>query len=475
MKIAPHLVHPMPCLTPTFKKFTRSRLALGVALTLNDLLSFDRNSLPDPEKYLAGGRVISAKECAEYLPGYERRDYTGAAVWHDGHIYNSERLVLAFILSASQAGAVIANYVEAAGFLQQGNRITGVQARDVLTGEFFGIQAKVVINCTGAWTGALLNQIHKKAAPQEKYAISVALDLIVKQVWNRAAAGIPSQPGGKKRSQVLFIVPWRGKSMVGTWHIPWDDSPDRFQMNEGVIQDFLNEINSTQPGVKLSLADVENVHWGFLPADRVKSRENHVKLIRESQVIDHQKEDGVAGLLSIIGVKYTTARLTAEQAIDAALVLLGKTSIPSRTKDTPVAGGQIDRFQDYLTNALAEKQTNLDPEMVRHLVYTYGSDYKKLIYYVMEQPELGNRIDPSMPISAAEVVHAARHEMAQKLIDVIQRRTELGTTGLPTEAVLQKCAGWMGKEMGWDAARQQAEISEVVRAYPYGKATRSEV
>jgi glycerol-3-phosphate dehydrogenase len=101
MKIAPHLVHPLTCLTPTRQKLSRSRLALGVALTANDLLSFDRNHLSDPEKHLANGKLISQRELAHLLPGYDVSTSTGAAVWHDAQIYNTERLLLEFILSAA--------------------------------------------------------------------------------------------------------------------------------------------------------------------------------------------------------------------------------------------------------------------------------------------------------------------------------------------------------------------------------------
>ena len=121
MKIAPHLIHPLPCLMPTTQQMSRSRLAMGIALMANDYLSFDRNQLDDPEKDLFDGMIVSQRELSRILPGYDVSTSTGAAVWYDAQIYNSERLLLEFIISAVQIGAEAANYVEAISFLQQGN------------------------------------------------------------------------------------------------------------------------------------------------------------------------------------------------------------------------------------------------------------------------------------------------------------------------------------------------------------------
>jgi glycerol-3-phosphate dehydrogenase len=472
MKIAPHLVHPQTCLMPTFQKFTRSRLALGVALRLNDLLSFDRNSLSDPEKHLAGGRIISASDCVQMLPGYERRDVTGAAVWHDGQIYNSERLLLAFVLSAAREGAVAANYVEATELLNREGQVRGVKARDVLSGQLFDIQAKVVINCAGAWIERL-NQTSAKRPLPLGHEPSIAMDLIVRQLWPDVAAGIPDQPGEGKRSQILFVVPWRDKSMIGTWHIPWRDSPDAFQMSTAIVQDFLNHINSANPGFKLTLEDVQHVHWGFLPAQKIAGASRKVKLVRDGKVIDHRKTDGLAGLVSVIGVKYTTARQVAEQAVSLAAAQVGKKLLPCRTHTARVMGGEIDHFQDFLASAQREKLNGLSLDLIRHLVNTYGSEYTSLCKGMQNQPSLCRKVDPGLPVILAEVVHAVKSEMAQKLIDVIQRRTELGTTKLPSLTVLQTCARAMANKLGWDAARQQEEIEAVIQAYPMWKLERN--
>lgn len=465
MRIAPHLVHPLTCLTSTRQKLSRSRLALGVALTANDLLSFDRNRLPDPEKHLPSGKLISKSKLADILPGYDVSNSTGAAVWHDAQIYNTERLLLEFILSAVNAGAEVANYVEAIGFLQKGNRITGVKAKDVGSGQVFEIQAKIVLNCAGAW----IDNILEKVSLRSEYATSVAMNIVVDQVWSGVAAGLPSQPRNGRLPQILFFVPWRDKTMIGTWHIPWNDAPDHFRLTENIVQNFLDEINSAHPPLGLTLDDVQHVTWGFLPVNKEDASREQVKLTRDGVIIDHQKKDNLQGLISVLGVKYTTARVVAEKAVDMAVDKLAAKTEKCQTHITLVNGGQIENFNALLNQAQVETADLLDNDTIKHLVYTYGSEYRTLAHMIKDQPRLAERIDVNLPVTKAEILHALHHEMALTLADVIQRRTELGAAGLPSIVTLQKCAEFVGNELGWSLERQAQEIESVIQLYPLHK------
>ena len=463
MKIAPHLIHPLPCVIPTTQKMSRSRLAMSFALRANDILSFDRNQLADPEKDIPNGIIVSQRELSRILPGFDVSTSTGAAVWYDAQIYNSERLLLEFVLSAVQAGAEVANYVEAIDFLRHEDRIVGVRAKDLRTGQNFDIQSKLVINCTGAWMDCLL----EKAALRSEYSTSVAMNVIVDQVWSDVAVGLTSQPINGKLPQALFIVPWRNKSMIGTCHIPWRGAPHMFQLNEAMVQGFLDQINSAHPPLQLSLKDVWQVTWGFLPVNHEEANEQQVKLMREGVVIDHQKKGGVSGLISILGVKYTTARVVAEQAMDLAVSKLDTKTQKCQTHTTPVKGGKIEDFRAFLRQARAEVAGVINERFIEHLVYTYGSEYRNLVQCIMKQPDLARRIDPPLPVTVAEVEYAVHHEMALTLADVVRRRTELGSTGLPSIATLQKCASLLSREFQWSPEQQRQEINSVLQTYPF--------
>lgn len=462
MRVAPHLVHPLDCLMPTWDKLSRSRLVMGAALVMNDLLSFDRNRGMDPQKHLNRGSIITRQELSQLLPGCDTSSSTGAAVWHDAQIYSTERLLLEFILSAEKEGARVANYVEANHFLRTENRIVGVSARDFLTGADFEIHARLVINCAGAWVEGLLEKL---SIPTE-YATSIAMNLIVDQVWPNVAAGLPGRPVNGRPSQILFFVPWRNKTIIGTWHLPWNKAPGEFRVGEAVIQDFIDEINSAHPSLRLSIDDIRHVAWGFLPVHKRDARRDPVKLTRDGVVVDHQSKNGVSGLISVLGVKYTTARSVAKQAVDLAVRRLPIKAGKCQTDIVPVQGGWIGNFGDFLQGALVKTPRGMDEEVIEHLVYTYGSDYRHFVKDMTGNPALRERIDPNLPVTAAEAIHAVHHEMALTLGDVIQRRTELGATGLPSYPVLQKCAELMGAELGWSLERQRQEIDCVTQAYP---------
>jgi glycerol-3-phosphate dehydrogenase len=183
-------------------------------------------------------------------------------------------------------------------------------------------------------------------------------------------------------------------------------------------------------------------------------------------VLDHEATDGVPGLISILGVKYTTARAVAEKAVDLAVRRLAVKAKKCQTDTAPVHGGRIRDFKAFLTGALENTPHGIKEGIVEHLAYTYGSNHRRFIDEMIENPGLGECIDSSLPVTAAEVVHAVHHEMAWTLADVIQRRTELGAAGLPSDPVLQKCAKIIGGELGWSPARQKQEIEFVLQLYP---------
>jgi glycerol-3-phosphate dehydrogenase len=256
--------------------------------------------------------------------------------------------------------------------------------------------------------------------------------------------------------------------MIGTCHIPWHDAPHRFKLNEAMVQGFLDQINSAHAHLRLSLEHVRRVTWGFLPVHREDANRQPVRLTRDGVVIDHQKKEGISGLISVLGTKYTTARVVAEQAVDLAVGRLGMKAKKCLTHITPVKGGKIDDFRAFRRNALHKVPRVINERSIEHLLFTYGSEYPQLVECLLMQPDLARRIDPLLPVTAAEVEYAIRHEMALTLADVIERRTELGSAGLPSMTTLEKCASLIGRELKWSVARQQQELEAVIQSYPFG-------
>jgi glycerol-3-phosphate dehydrogenase len=474
LKIAPHLVHPLPFLMPTTRRITRSKTVLQTALRLSDLIGYDRNDFLDPQKWLPASQVLSKGDFLARVPGLKSQDVTGGAMWYDAQMYSSERLLFSVVRSAHQQGAVVANYIQATGFLRNENEIRGVIAEDVFTDQEFHIRARVVVIATGPWTDSLLNAPHK-AETSLRFRPSIAINLVTRQILDGFALGVPSRyfitaENGSHdlRSRLLFIVPWRGYSIIGTLHVPYDGTPEGLQVDEHTIGDFLAEINAAYPPAQLSRDDVYHIHSGLLPVVDGDQSRHSVRLLRESVVYDHYDKDGLSGLISVIGVKYTTARSAAEIAIDLVFNKLGWEAPPCRTHETPLYGGQIDRFSDFVARAVSHRPHGLDPEVIERLVYHYGSQYHQILDYLDEDPNFGQTIRDNSLIIKAEIVHAVRAEMAQTLADVVLRRTGLGAAGPPDIASLRACAEIMGAELGWDQDGKNQQIDDVLAAYPLG-------
>ena len=467
MRIAPHLVHPMPCLIPTYGRLMRSIMPL--VLRIYDLVSLDRSRLKDPQKHIPKAKVISKEECQRLIPGIQEKGLTGGVIWHDCQVYNTERLVLSFVKSANNAGADAANYVEAVGFLEDGNIVKGVKAKDLLNDTEFKIQAKIVLNASGPWVGNVMGML--KTPHNRKISLSKMLVLVVNQpLTQNYAYGIPSWKKFKdddavvsKGYRLLFISPWRNCSLIGTAQTVYEGDPEDFKITEADIQNFIEEVNEAYPRSVLARKDVSFFYGGLLPIDGL-NQNGDVNLIKRYEIFDHEDE-GIEGLISIMSVKYTEGRYVAQKAIDLVIKKLGIKSHECITMETPVQGGFIESFNDLLANAIESRPHGLSDEIIRHLVYNYGSEYTEIINYIDENHYLGEKVSSRSNVIEAEILYGIREEMAQKLADVILRRTELGTAENPGEDALKTCAGIMAEEMGWDESRIQKELNDVKEIY----------
>lgn len=433
MRIAPGLVQPLPVLVPTQGHGQRGREALAAALQIYDLLCFDRNGLDDPGKFIPRGRLLGVQDCRERAPELAALPLNGCALFYDALVTDSERLVLGYLHSAAGAGAVIANRVEVTGFLRRGDAVGGVQAVDRLGGTPFAVRARLVLNTAGPWVRSLIEQaVAGKKAPRMGLAKAVNL-VTAEPVFENYAVGLVGDNGYRDdasrtpgRSSLLFVVPWRGRSMIGTSYRPYSGDPGELQVSEADIRNLLESFNQAFPGQRLSREQVAYVHAGLLPA---LPGDGAVRLTRHPAITRHDRE-GLAGLVSVEGVKYTTARRVAQRVVDGFAGRLERPPGPSISAFTPLQ------------------------------LYGQGAP---------DELPLGEQPAPADLTRA--VLHAIREEMALSLEDIILRRTGLGTAGKPDPAVLQSAALTMAGELGWDEARKTEEIKRVEKIYVYGSST----
>ncbi|MFH1942465.1 MAG: glycerol-3-phosphate dehydrogenase/oxidase [bacterium] len=472
MRIAPHLVHPFPCVMPTYGHLMKGKEVMRMGMLMNDIISFDRNRLSDHEKYIPRGRVLSKGECLRLVPGIDDRGVTGGAFWHDAQMINSDRLILSFVLSAVKEESHAANYVEAVGFNQQNGRIEGIEAKDVLTGEPFPIRSRLVINAGGGWMDKVLGLADGRLRTGHAN-LSTAMNLVIKrEILPGCAAGLTSRmlykrSDGKvvQKKRVLFMAPWRRFTLVGTFHRPYSDDPDALHVTEEEVERCLKEANSAYPGAPIQREDVSFFHKGFLPMDGTDRKWNEVRLTKRYRIYDHSQEDGVEGLITVSGVKYTTARDVAEKVVNLAFKKMGMNSTRCTSDERRLVGGEMDGFEPFLNRATENAPYRLKADVLRRLVINYGSEYGRVLEYAKEDSNWIQTIPGSSEVLKAEIVHAVREEMALRLSDVILRRTDLGSGGHPGGIALKETATVMAEELNWSKDRVRKEIDEVNAIY----------
>jgi len=466
LKIAPHLVRPLPIVMPTYGHGKRGKVVLGVGISLYDLLTLYRNRrIADEGRRIPWGRLITRQEVLKYFPGIEERGLTGAAVFYDAQMYSPPRIALSFLRSAASAGANIANYLEVTDFLRSDGRIAGVHAKDLLSGESLEVRGKMVLNTAGPWAARLLETgMDLHLAPKPVFSRDVCF-VVSRRLSGKYALACQTRTHDadailSRGGRHLFLAPWREFTLIGVWHGVYKGSPDEVTVTEEELQAFLDETNAAYPGLFLSRKDVTMVNFGLILFEGNQKEPAEISFGKRSILIDHERAHHVNGLVTLIGVRATTARREAENAVNLIFRKLGRRPPDSETETTPIFGGRIERFNDFLGRVMEQRPNGLDHEVLDAMFQNYGSEYTEVLKYIGGNPELAHRLGNSTVLKA-EVVHAVREEMAEKLADVVFRRTDLGTGRHPGSEALQECARLMASELGWNKGRIQEEINEV--------------
>lgn len=459
--MAPHLVEPLPFCVPTYRHPTRNGLALRAALAISDAVARDRNDgLADPELHLPRGRVVSREECLRLNPLIDPHGVTGGAVWFDYQMRQPERFTVSAARSASDAGAVIATYVEALALHRADGGVAGLLVRDHLTGSDIDVQARVVLNAAGPWAADLLARLTGGSAAAPAARLSRAMNLVVERVTGSHACG------GLVAGRYLFAVPWRDVSIVGTSHDPHDGGPDTPHGTAAHVAQLLADARVAFPRAALDPGAVRLVHRGLLPM--VSGADAPVALLKESAVRDHGR-DGYPGLLSMFSVRYTTARHTAEEAVQAVCHTLGAghDSVPGPSPaGARLAGAGFSTRAQLVRDARRGEIPHASPELRERLARAYGTHHPDITALIRGDPELARPLSASCPVTRAEIVHAVRAEAAVTLADALTRRTEAGTSGHPGPAAVDAAGAVMAHELGWSAARLADERRAVDALYP---------
>jgi glycerol-3-phosphate dehydrogenase len=229
-RIAPHLVRPLPFVIPTGGRLLQGRVAITAALRMHALLTSDLGRGAEPSVRELRHRVLLRDELLELAPGLDSRTVKGGVLFEELQMEYAERLTLAVVSAAAAAGACVANYVEVTGALKEGDRVVGVQARDRLTEEPFEVSSRVVANMTGPWAGLVAAALGgKRGAPRMRFAkgVHIVTGSLTRDVAVALRSGEGARAWARRGSRHIFIMPWRGRSLIGATNTPFSDVPDR--------------------------------------------------------------------------------------------------------------------------------------------------------------------------------------------------------------------------------------------------------
>jgi len=312
-RIAPRLLRPVPFLIGTYRSWIRNRLALRAAFRLDRWLGRHRNDALEPELHLPPPRLTSRAATLKLFPGVRQEGLTGGANWYDYQIVHTNRLAIAFAEGANARGARLVNYAEAVSALEENGAVAGMRVRDVLTGAELDVRARLTINAAGARVGDVM----KMFGVTREVPLVKAMNLVTAKAASDIALAAPSARGGR----MLTLVPWHGRALIGTAQSDGFTQPADLGVTGAEIDAFIADANAAFPALRLTRDDITLVHRGIVPAEAGKN--GRAELLGEPKILEHAR-DGVKGAMTVIGVKYTTARAVGARAAAAAAKALGE-------------------------------------------------------------------------------------------------------------------------------------------------------
>ena len=443
-RLAPHLVKPVRFLYPLQKRVIE-RVYVGAGMLLYDIFSYTGGRPPGVPHH----RHLSKRQVMRMAPSLANDALIGGINYYDAQV-DDARYVSVLARTASFYGAHVASRVRVEGFIKVGQRVVGVHAHDLETGEKFDIRAKQVVNATGVWTDDTQAMVGERG--QFKVRASKGVHLVVPRDRFQSKLGLLL----RTEKSVLFVIPWGRHWLVGTTDTDWNLDKAHPAATAADIDYILEHVNSVL-AVPLTRDDVEGVFAGLRPLLAGESDQTS-KLSRE-HVVAHS----VPGLVVVAGGKWTTYRIMAKDAIDEAVAALDANVPASATEDIALLGAEGYQAA-WNKRAKIARAFGVHKVRIEHLLNRYGTMTDELLDLIRDDPSLGEALPGADDYIGAEVVYAASHESALHLEDVLARRTRIsieawdrGVSAAPVAAAL------MARVHGWDQDRIDKEVNNYLK------------
>ncbi|MFC3689405.1 glycerol-3-phosphate dehydrogenase/oxidase [Aquipuribacter hungaricus] len=438
-RLAPHLCRPVPFLYPLQHRVWE-RAYIGSGIMLYDLMS------------LGGGhstgvpfhKHLTRKQVLRQVPSLKKDAMVGAIQYYDAQI-DDARHTMGLARTAAAYGAHVISRTRVTGFLREGERVVGVVAEDLETGQEVHVRAKQVINATGVWTDDTQEMVGGRG--QFKVRASKGMHLVVPKDRIQSATGMIL----RTEKSVLFVIPWGRHWIIGTTDTDWTLDKAHPAASSKDIQYLLDHVNAVLER-PLTHEDVEGVYAGLRPLLSGES-DSTSKLSRE-HVVGHP----VPGLVVVAGGKYTTYRVMARDAVDEAVRSLPFRVPDSCTEKIPMVGasGWEAAWNSRVRTA---ERSGLHVARVEHLLRRYGTDTDDVVAIVAGDASLGEPLPGAEDHLRAEVVYACSHEGARHLEDVLARRTRISIETFDRGVgAARPAAELMATVLGWGPDQVDREV-----------------
>ncbi|MBI2494302.1 MAG: glycerol-3-phosphate dehydrogenase/oxidase [Candidatus Rokubacteria bacterium] len=442
-RLAPHLVRPLPFLVPIWRDSSRSLIKVRLGLALYDWLTPGRAR----ERY----RVLRPVDALSLEPGIRAEDLRGAGYYFDDLLVFPERLCLENVLSAGRHGARAFNYAQVEEVLRDARgAIAGVKARDLLSNRVATLRARIVVNAAGPWVDDLRALAGVSERGKRVLRRTKGIHCLLPRLTERAIYH------GTGDERMIFVIPWREFSLVGTTDTDFEGDLDRVHATREEVTYLLGEVRKAVPDPRVALDQVAYTYAGVRPLSWEEGRRES-DVSRAHKVIAEER----GRFLSITGTKLTCFRSLAAALGDQIVLTLGRRA-PSRTAalmldGTDAEAGTVEA-RAWLDVSAEQAATGLPRETLETLVTTYGRGFRRVLARADAAPDGRERLCPANPDIVAQLHAAVDDELAVSLQDMLLRRTGIGTSrcqGLDcAEAIGARMAGLLG----WSARRLAAEL-----------------
>ncbi|WP_432991184.1 glycerol-3-phosphate dehydrogenase/oxidase [Dactylosporangium sp. CA-233914] len=443
-RLAPHLVRPVPFLYP-LKHRGWERFYAGAGVLLYDTMGISSGNARGLPRHRHLGRRAALRVCPALRPDA----LVGAVQYYDAQV-DDARHTMFLVRTAAAYGAHVAARTRVVGFLREAGRVTGVRAHDLERDRVFEIRARQVVNATGVWT----DDTQALVGERGRFSVraSKGIHLVVPRDRIQSTTGLIL----RTRTSVLFVIPWGRHWIIGTTDTDWSLNKAHPAATSRDIDYLLREVNRVVV-TPLTREDVEGVYAGLRPLLSGES-ELTSQLSRE-----HSVGTPVPGLVVVAGGKYTTYRVMARDAVDAAVRALGDGIAPSCTERIPLLGAE--GFEAlWNQRRLLAGRAGLHVARVEHLLRRYGTAIDEVLALIAAQPELGRPLDGAGEYLRAEIVYAASHEGALHLEDVLTRRCRISVECFDRGvAAARPAATLMAAVLGWSEEQIEREVEHYVR------------